>query len=285
MYIDENGDKWWRGNLHTHTTVSDGRMAPEIAIGLYKNAGYDFLALTDHWKLSKGGDFNGMLLLPGIELDTPSPAVWHIVGIGCEEMPRSNRKSSAQQLIDSINDVGGMAILAHPAWSLDMPDEMAALTGLVGVEIYNSVSDYPYSARGYSGNVLDLACMHGMNVPYMAADDTHAYGSEIFRGYIMVKAADCTRESITAAIRRGDFYATQGPRVSAKLTQDSFTVSCSAAHHVRFFSATVWQPDTTQIAENMTRATFKIKPTDRFVRAEVTDNDGLTAWTSAYWCR
>lgn len=49
MRQDEYGRKWYKGNLHTHTTNSDGRLAPEVVINLYKEAGYDFLALTDHW--------------------------------------------------------------------------------------------------------------------------------------------------------------------------------------------------------------------------------------------
>lgn len=53
--------KWYRGNLHTHTTVSDGRYTPEEAIALYQRMGYDFLALTDHWKLSQGGRWQDML--------------------------------------------------------------------------------------------------------------------------------------------------------------------------------------------------------------------------------
>lgn len=37
-------------------------------MNLYRRLGYDFLALTDHWILSKGGWYDNMLLLPGIEL-------------------------------------------------------------------------------------------------------------------------------------------------------------------------------------------------------------------------
>ncbi|MDD2456419.1 MAG: hypothetical protein PHG96_07265 [Kiritimatiellae bacterium] len=40
--------RWYRGNLHMHTYWSDGSALPEQAIGMYKNLGYDFLALTDH---------------------------------------------------------------------------------------------------------------------------------------------------------------------------------------------------------------------------------------------
>lgn len=47
--------KWFRGNLHTHTTLSDGRYTPERAAALYRDAGYDFIALTDHWVQGAAG--------------------------------------------------------------------------------------------------------------------------------------------------------------------------------------------------------------------------------------
>lgn len=47
-----NGKRWYRGNTHTHTLWSDGDAAPEISVAWYKNAGYDFLCLSDHDILS-----------------------------------------------------------------------------------------------------------------------------------------------------------------------------------------------------------------------------------------
>ena len=40
--------RWWKGNTHTHTLWSDGDGAPELVAGLYKEAGYHFLVLSDH---------------------------------------------------------------------------------------------------------------------------------------------------------------------------------------------------------------------------------------------
>lgn len=46
--------RWWRGNLHTHTLWSDGDGFPEMVAEWYRNAGYQFLALSDHNVLSQG---------------------------------------------------------------------------------------------------------------------------------------------------------------------------------------------------------------------------------------
>ena len=60
MEKDENGAIWYKGNLHTHTTRSDGRKSPEEVMALYRDHGYDFLALTDHWIPSEEGERDGL---------------------------------------------------------------------------------------------------------------------------------------------------------------------------------------------------------------------------------
>ncbi len=61
MITDQFGKKWYKGNLHTHSTNSDGRLSPEEVIRLYREEDYDFLALTDHWFMGErapGGKFS-----------------------------------------------------------------------------------------------------------------------------------------------------------------------------------------------------------------------------------
>ncbi len=47
-------DRWWKGNLHTHSLWSDGRAFPETVVSWYKRHGYHFLALSDHNVLQEG---------------------------------------------------------------------------------------------------------------------------------------------------------------------------------------------------------------------------------------
>ena len=42
-----------KGQLHIHTTYSDGRLTPQQAADLYKKQGFDFIAITDHDHLLK----------------------------------------------------------------------------------------------------------------------------------------------------------------------------------------------------------------------------------------
>src|SRR5205823_1374661 len=65
-----------KGNLHAHTTFSDGRRPIDQVIDRYRDLGYDFLAITDHddrifedyWFNIPPGD-DRLLILPGVELN------------------------------------------------------------------------------------------------------------------------------------------------------------------------------------------------------------------------
>ena len=69
----QSGAKTFRGNLHTHTTVSDGRRSPEEAAIWYRDNGYDFVAITDHWKTLEPLSVDGILVIPGVEYHANDP--------------------------------------------------------------------------------------------------------------------------------------------------------------------------------------------------------------------
>ena len=48
LYEDLVGRYPFRGDLHIHTTRSDGNQAPAIVAANYRKNGYDFIAMTDH---------------------------------------------------------------------------------------------------------------------------------------------------------------------------------------------------------------------------------------------
>ena len=40
--------KFYKANMHTHTTVSDGKLSPAEAKEAFKSKGYSIVAFTDH---------------------------------------------------------------------------------------------------------------------------------------------------------------------------------------------------------------------------------------------
>ena len=78
---------WYKGNLHTHTTKSDGDADPEIVVEWYKKHGYDFLVLSDHnhRTILEHEDVDGPMMVPGEEVSariSGGGVPIHLNGIG-----------------------------------------------------------------------------------------------------------------------------------------------------------------------------------------------------------
>lgn len=284
-----NGErKLLKGNLHLHTTLSDGKKTPEEAMDIYRDAGYDFIAVTDHRKVSTPSvERNGLLAIQGIEFDFAMPGqVMHILGIGVptEIEDSVQRHYSPQRAIDEINRLGGAAILAHPAWSLNTPAVMASLSGLCAAEIYNTVSQTPWNVdRADSSNLLDECAAAGTIFNFVATDDAHFYAGDECKSYIYLAADENTPQAILRALKAGDFYATRGPKLySVELNGDTLRVECSPADMIYFPSEAPWTAARVFTGAGLTRAEYKINPVHnrRFVRAVVQDSNGMRAWSN-----
>lgn len=284
MQLDLFGKRRYKVNLHMHTTLSDGGRTPAEAVQIYRKAGYDAVALTDHWFFGEGEESEDLTILSGAEYHTKGngdagEGVYHIVGLGMRHAPSVTMDMSAQQIIDRIRAVGGIVVLAHPAWSLTTPERMKALRGVDATEIYNTVSGVHMSRRADSSLLVDLMAMQGYYYPLIAADDTHYYdGTDNCVSYIMVEAEDNAPEFLLPAIRKGKFYATQGPEVHLLRDGDEFVVRCSPCSEIVFLSNLVGCPRVFT-GEGLTEARYCPREAESFLRAQVLDADGRAAWT------
>ena len=295
MYIDSHGAKWFKGNLHTHTTDSDGRISPGDCAALYRGRGYDFLSFTEHWKVSPNRTHeNGLLLLSGVEYDfgrQVREGVFHIVAIGCEEDPGVTRQDTAQSCIGKIRAAGGLSDLAHPAWSMNTVEQMESLGGVDYTEIYNTTSGLPRNCRPYSGDVIDKLAARGTVWKTAAVDDAHWYKGDECRSFIWVRAEECGREAILGAMRRGEFYSSQGPRLEVSFvppsdgTPGKVAVDCPEEDGVRaivYFTDTAWTGHRTDVAQSpdevLTHGEFVLTGRESYVRVEAIDGEGRYAW-------
>lgn len=271
--------------LHIHTSLSDGKLPPEEVAKIYKKAGFDAIAITDHWKYCPEKELEGLKIFSGCEYNVGGAdtveGVMHIVGVGMKEDPEINRSASKQEIIDGIKAAGGMAVLAHPAWSLNSVEQIEPLRGFDMLEIYNSVSDAHQSARPYSGAIVDLLANKGIRFPLTATDDAHYYdGSDETKAYIVVNAPSLEWKDIASAIEQKSFYATQGPVLRTEHEGDIIRVTCSECERIVFFSNLTWGNDKVVRGEGLTHAEYKIKNTDRWIRVEIKDAEGKEAWSN-----
>jgi len=287
MQLFDNTLNWYKGNLHTHTTVSDGQLSPAEVRRVYRDAGYDFLALTDHNKLSDSEEKDGLLMFRGTELAInimePRRVAYHIVGIGGNDQiavfSYPDCGDDPQKMIDHLKACGAFVILCHPAWSLMTTADIMALHGYDAVEVMNSVSD-PY-ARGDSSYIIDTVMAAGRLSNMVASDDAHFYTGEHCWAATMVNAAELTHESIMEALRAGRYYATEGPRFkSIEVRDGTIRVRTSPVKLVRFMSDSFYSEGRRVIIDTCANsAVYEIKPNDNFIRVEAVDRDNRRAWS------
>jgi DNA polymerase III alpha subunit len=284
MYVDLKGKTRQKVELHTHTTRSDGGWTPEAVVRSYKELGFDAVALTDHWKYGESGEVDGITVISGGEYNIGGHAsengVYHIVGLFMDSAPAVSKQDSAQYIIDQIHSVGGLAVLAHPAWSLNTPEMIMQLRDVDATEIYNAVSEKGESFRPDSSLIVDMLAARGVDYPLLATDDAHYYnGVDNGLGYIMVEAETNSADEIRKAIEEKRFYATQGPEIHFYRDGDKFCVDCSPASHIYFASNQTWCRRATH-GEGLTHAEYKPGSDDVFLRAFVVDADGKCAWSN-----
>ena len=270
-----------------HTTASDGNKSPMEAALFYEVAGYDFIAFTDHRTVTRLPEYRGkMLLLTGIEMDVePSEKeVTHLLGIGVDGSLMKNFKQgmNGQEYIDLVSRSGGLCILAHPVWSMMRLETIKALKGLSGVEIFNSVSCRPYNPdRADATHVLDMLASGGLLYPGIAADDSHYYGLEAARSFILAQAASLGESDVMDALRAGRYYASQGPRFrSVSLEGDLVRVTCSPVSHILFHSDLAWNDGRAVAGDGLTEAFYYLDRArgESFVRVILVDGEGRRAW-------
>ncbi len=205
---------WVRGNLHTHSPRSDGRLEVQEVIRRYAALRHDFLMMSDHDVPATydGLDPCGMTLLHGNEI---SAGGQHLLDVGGRKRVRPGRR---QQVIDEINAGGeGFVVLCHPDWESDFDHypirDMMALEGYVGVEIFNGgCVGAPGSAHGL--NKWDQLLSSDRIVWGYANDDAHKAG-QIGRGWNVALVTGRGEADILAALRGGACYASTGVAIES----------------------------------------------------------------------
>lgn len=278
-----------KGNLHTHTTVTDGPLDPEETIRRYKAAGYDFLSLTDHFIYTALPDQGGLTLLPGVEINYDDKDHYlfdHLVAIGDQnggfahgEEVKPVPDSSGwgvQRMINLLHETGHFVIYAHPHWSHRDAAHIAALHGIDAMEIYNTCCDVRF-ACGYSDQIYDDVLMRGQNPFALCTDDTHTPEC-IGGGWVCVKARENSRAAILEALRAGRFYASNGPQIFDYSLKDGVvSIDCSPVQSVAFVTYDHWGRTTR--GENLTHAEFKLRGDETFLRIQIRDEKGNFAYT------
>jgi hypothetical protein len=295
--------EWLRCALHAHTTRSDGELAPDVLAALYAGAGYDVLAITDHWRRTDAGA-DGLLVLASTELNCvlPEGRDGHVLGFGIDAEPAELRELGAEyagleRTAEWIEAHGGVAYLAHPYWTGVVPGGLALPANVRGIEVYNGGCELEVG-RGLSSVHWDELLEAGSRCLAIATDDSHHAALDSDLGWTWVRAAERSREALLDALRKGRFYSSTGPVLrSVELDGDALEVQCSPCRSVVLLSgrtegaaahAGPLYCHNGRVLErakdgSITRAQLELPFGYDHVRVELVDAVGQRAWTNPHW--
>lgn len=297
--------QFYRGNLHTHSTNSDGILSPQDVCRRYQAEGYDFVALTDHfiglfdYPITDSTPYRNehFTTILGAELHTgemENGHLWHIVAVGLPadftppDAPNFRPvkgSESAADIAQRARDAGAFVAIAHPHWSGLTQADARTLTAAHSVEIYNHGCAVD-NDRGEGFVTLEQLLNEGRKLNLIATDDAHFNTPDHFGGWVMVKATENAPDALLSALKAGEYYSSTGPDLrDIRVKKDSVEVDCSAAATIIVQGDC--PPTVTLHGNSMTTACL---PLDRlgsspWLRITVIDRAGKRAWSNPIWLK
>lgn len=301
--VFQTSGTFFRGNLHTHSTLSDGALPLEEVCRRYAMEGYDFLCMSEHlvglfnYPIADTAPYRTetFTTILGAEVHTgqlSNGEIWHLLAVGLPldfQAPLAPNFDGAQapepaaSLARRCRDAGAFVAIAHPQWyNLTLADAMQ-IDAAHAVEIYNHgcamECDRP---DGFA--ILDLMLSAGRRLTACATDDAHFAAADHFGGWVMVKADAREPDALLAALKAGHYYSSQGPRLhDIEIKDREIRIACSPADRIIAVGAGAAAKQV--FGNGMVSATL---PLARFkaggwVRITVADRFGRKAWSNPIW--
>lgn len=289
--------RFFRGNLHTHSTRSDGRRSPEEVCRFYREMGYHFLAITDHfmerfgYPLTDTSTFWGedFITLAGAELHagrTEIGELWHILAVGLPgDFAPNLPGETGPQIARRALDAGAFVAAAHPAWYNLGEADVLSLGAIHAIEIINGISA-DHNDRLESWYMVDRMAALGHRYSALATDDAHfhEHHADLLRGWVWVKAEELTPAAILGALKAGHYYSTTGPQILDLQVFPSNRISlrCSPIDHV---VVTGKGAEAVSLHGNgMISAELSIRRWNSpYCRVTLRDRHGESAWSNVIW--
>ncbi len=301
----DTGERWYKGNLHTHTINSDGDSSPDSVARWYKEHRYNFLVLSDHNYLTDPKGLNSIfaaeerfLLMSGEEVTSgfeEKPV--HVNGFNLPyTVPPVYGESvvdTIQKNVDAILEAGGVPSLNHPnfRWAVT-PDELAQVRNLHLFEVFNGTGTHHLGGGGVPGleAMWDIVLSSGNQVYGIAVDDAHefkAFGpdhSNPGRGWVSVKARELSVDAILESIKNGRFYSSTGVVLgNVEWLSDGLRIDViredKDENDDRKYTTEFIGKDGKLLQRSVdNNPSYTLKPEEPYVRAKVTSSLGEVAW-------
>lgn len=291
-----------RGNLHTHSTESDGDSPPEAVYAWYRDHGYNFLALSDHNTYTDPNAYRhlerpGFVMIPAEEITlSVNKAPVHVNAI-CHRQSIGKRRFST--IADALRwsvartlDQGGIALVNHPNfhWAFG-PEALPHADGAALLEVWSGhpgVNTDGDGRRPSTEAIWDSALSQGYDFAGVAVDDMHKLGGSTNprvagpgRGWVDVFARSANQAEICESLRNGHLIFSNGVRLARLTVQgDTFGLSALAPGGVVEFIGHGGAVLARQSVGSWNA--YRLRGGEGYVRARVTAPSGARAWTQAY---
>ena len=293
-----------KGNIHTHTNLSDGDHPPDQVYAWYRERGYSFLAITDHNTLTEPSRFRALerkkrfVMITGEEVTMRGAGKQVHVNALCTKQTVGGKSFDTQRqalawAVREITQQGGVALVNHPNW--DWALTAADLPAARGAQLLEIASGHPYvhtlgDAEHLSHEAIwDTTIAAGLGFAGVAVDDAHIYGPRApdnaarpGRAWIQVFAAEPTREAICEALGKGRLYGSTGVSLRRIVVKDDtyavYPADPSALVEFIGQGGRVLQSGRAG-SDGAARYRLGAGGEGSYVRARVTGADGKHAWT------
>ena len=284
-----------KGNIHTHSTASDGELTPEEVCRRYREAGYDFLAITDHFlkpfnypivdtRPFRTDEFTTII---AAELHAPIPdsvMKWDVVALGLPlDFAQWTEGELGPQIAARALDAGAFVIAVHPHHSFLTHEDILSLGPVHAIEIFNGCADSV--DKGHGSYVADLLLQRDEQYLLTAADDAHfeSFRTDFGLGWVSVKTEELSPEALIEALKAGAFYSSCGPVIDdvVIIPPDSVKITCSPVSRIMM----IGKDGESKSAEGdgITTATLKRNWPTPWMRVIVRDEYGRRAWTNPFF--
>lgn len=289
--------RFWRGNLHTHSTRSDGHLTPEALCEVYRRAGYDFLAISDHYLARYGypltdasaSEGEGFVTIRAAELHAGrigTGEFWHLLGVGLPaDFDSPMPEESGPELAARALAAGAFVAALHPAWYGVSVAEVESLGPVHAVEIWNATCA-DLNDRADSRYVLDQLLERGGRYFALACDDAHFTGErdDGLQASVWVRSETLEPSSLVAALKAGAYYSSTGPKFRTVGIDEPgrLIVRCSP---VKWVFASGRGPQVASAhGRDLTEVTLDISGLDSpYTQIALRDADGRRAWSNPIW--
>lgn len=304
---------FYKANLHSHCTLSDGKWTKEQVKAEYVKKGYSIVAFTDHnyYEWHKDLQDENFVAIASFEVDIneepPKKSAfanlktYHLNMYDTKPLERGGYKTipapqcyddiqALNDYIKSMSDLGFLVCYNHPWWSLQNYDDYKDLKGLFAMEIYNHGCEVD-GLFGYAPQAYDEMLRMDQRLFCVSTDDNHdghPVGHSLndsFGGWVNIKADSLSYESVISALIAGNFYSSTGPELyDLYIEDDTVHIKCSPVQNIYMVNATRnCQYEVASPNKTITEAHFKLTGNEGYIRIDCEDKYRKHAYSNAYF--